>query len=69
MEDAINFAIWLRYNTTSDIYGAYTLRDIETLCISVVTSYNLKNHGDLFYIDSKSDMEFLYNIYLECESV
>jgi hypothetical protein len=65
MEDAINFAIWLQDNTTSDIYGAYTLRNIQTLCLSVITSYKLKNHGDLFYTDSISDMKLLYEIYQE----
>jgi hypothetical protein len=48
MQEAINFAIWLKDNTDSSFYLTYTL--IST--------------GHLYYTDSQADMEALYNIYL-----
>ena len=56
MEDAINFAIWLNYNT-SKMYGAYILKGDEYIKLDKIIA-----HGDLFYIDSKTDMELLYNL-------
>lgn len=51
MEEAINYAIWLRDNTNASIYGAYTLISDDRL----------------YYTDSGYDMESLYNIYLDSE--
>jgi hypothetical protein len=48
MNEPILFAIWLAYNCKLDIYGAYTLISTDRL----------------YYINSKLDMESLFDEYL-----
>lgn len=52
---SISYAIWLGNNCSTSIYGCFTL---------INRSGNSK---DLFYLDSGTDMEELYELFLKEE--